>query len=312
MFRYHFRYHCFTPENASTTSLTEQSQTPNPKLIVMPNILGGSLWNMQNQEQVGDLGQRAQELSTATGAHVLAYERATLDDIKSRKHFLGLPKAYDPKEYVLAVAEEGRRLTDLQRELAAMHLYLVGVSAGAERGLALTAAGMSFNGAFLYDPIGMVKSNTLRSLSRWGAHQLNAEIMHLKGTRPEPNQHRLPYKFESEVSGIVDMALHRAIWNSDSSYRHLRAIASDEKDPSAYAHMHDSKVRLLLPDHSFTAPSEVAYMHALVLNARAKSYGVDLEVELTSHRHWATDDPKRLSKLVLEKFPELCQRSDRN
>ena len=261
-------------------------------LIVMPSILGGNLRDQSDNERVSDLGQRAQVAADYFQVPVLGVQRTNRTDIVRRKHFLGMPKSYDPSEYSQIVAEEAGMVADCASGLGVAKLALIGVSAGGERGLAHVEAGLRYNSLFVFDPPAMVEAGAHRSFGRWAAYQARVAVEDITGHPNMPNEHRLPYAARGEVSAIEDMLLHRNPWTTRASFSTLARLAS-----LTIPGMENASTRLVIPEHTFNAPG---FTHQIIegLNMLAGAAKSDFSAQSTDMPHRATDDPVRLAKIV--------------
>ncbi len=283
-------YEVFMPKIEGTA----QNQTD---LVVMPSILGGNLRDKADSSRVSDLGQRAQTLAETLQIPVLALQRLSPDDLRSRKHVLGLPKAYDPSEYTQIVAQEAAMISKVGEQLNRDKISLVGASAGAERGLAHVESGLPYRSLFLFDPTAMHKDSATRNFTRWATVQARTVIQDITGRADMPNEHPLPYRAEGQISGLDDMAIHRIIWTGAQSLRTIEKLAGLEIDG-----MEDSSTRLLVPAESFNfANGQVAGVVEM-LSAIARGAKSDFTAELVQAPHRAADDPVRLVHMVTSSF----------
>ena len=244
---------------------------------------------------MGDLGQRAQELAARSGLPVLALQRLTADDIKSRNHFLGLPKAIDPTEYTRIVAAESIAIESARQQRGAGSLALVGASAGAERGLAHmeTDSGL-YRSLFVFDPTAMRSSLAPAAFVQWAAYQVRVQYADKTGQADTPNSNKLPYPTTGEIGPLEDMFVHRKIWTRGESFRSLMRLAALES-PGAK----NVLTRAYFPSRTFLGSTEVQHEVASRLMDAALSTGANFTAQTVELPHRATDDPVRLARMVL-------------
>lgn len=259
----------------------------------MPSILGGNLRDKTDKSRVSDLGQRAMVLANTLQIPVMALQRVDVDDLKTRRHFLGLPKAYDPSEYAQVVTREAETIAAVAAYHGKEKISLVGVSAGAERGLAHVQSGLPYKSLFLFDPPAMHIATARYNFSRWAYSQARVAFQDITGRPDMPNENPLPYKAQGEVSGLQDMALHKEIWSGGQSFDTLAELAN-----LGIASMTCSSTRLVIPIQSFNLPTNQVAEVVGLLNLTASDTKSDFLAEVIHKPHRVCDDPVRLAQMV--------------